>query len=293
VSIIFGHCHPSIGTLVQVRGLAENGLKIFPGSTWFLSYPPPTIEHMLPASLFAPLDLSAAVEESRRTQGAHGVVDLLVVTLTDRRLRSDAVIDEHLAALKSACRQTRRYREALPVLHRVAALNPDRRHEMAAEIAMVHAHLGEHSLAVSILETAIAQQRRLPAWKRSLAFCLVAEVVAYALHRPDLAGECAELGWSTATPAPKRTRATSRSGAAARTVKPATKAGEKPREVTPNELAAAAVPASVPTVGRRRAKGPVRQLSVLSAGDGPVFTDDIAPAEAARPLLTVVGGTAA
>jgi hypothetical protein len=246
---------------------------------------------MLPASLFAPADLHAAVEETRRTQGAHGVVDLLVVTLTDRRLRSDADIDEHLADLKSACRQTRRYREALPVLHRVAALNPDRRHEMAAEIAMVHAHLGEHGVAVAALETAMAQQRRLPAWKRSLAFSLVAEVVAFALRRPELAAECAELGRSSTTPAPRKARTNTRSGVSTRTVKPAATTA-----LTPNELALTGVPAAVATVGRRRAKGPVRQLSVLSGADEMALTADTsAPtlAESTRPRFTVVGGTAA
>ena len=59
---------------------------------------------MLPPSLFAPLDLHDAVEEVRRTQGAHGVVDLLVVTLTDRRVRKASDIDEHLETLKAACR---------------------------------------------------------------------------------------------------------------------------------------------------------------------------------------------
>jgi hypothetical protein len=159
---------------------------------------------MLPASLFAPVDLHEAIDDVRRTQGAHGVVDLLVVTLTDRGVRSDADIDEHLDTLKAACRQTRRYREAIPVLNRVAVLNPDRKHEIAAEVALVHSHLGERAKALSLLESACAQQHRLPASRRSLAFCLIAEVVATVLHQPGLAQECAALGRSTAAPVRRR-----------------------------------------------------------------------------------------
>ncbi len=140
---------------------------------------------MLPGSLFAPLDLYDAIEDARRTDGPRGVVDLLVAALTDSRLRSDSEIDEHLDALKSACRQTRRYRDAIPVFHRIAVLNPDRKHEVAAELALVHSHLGERAKAVSLLESAYAQQRRLPAWRRSLAFCLVAELAATVLRQAD------------------------------------------------------------------------------------------------------------
>jgi hypothetical protein len=163
---------------------------------------------MLPASLFAPLDLRDAVEEVRRSQGAHGVVDLLVLTLTDRRVRSDADIDEHLETLKSACRVTRRWAEAIPVLERIAALNPDRRHEIAAEVAMLHLHRGEQGKALSLLESAVAQQRRLPAWKRSLPFSVAAEVVAMLLRAPVLAQECASLAESTATARPARAQRT-------------------------------------------------------------------------------------
>jgi hypothetical protein len=159
---------------------------------------------MLPAPLFAPLDLPAAIEAARRTQGAHGVVDLLVSALTDRRVRSDAEIDEHLDTLKAACRATRRWAEMIPVLERIAALNPQRRHEVAAEVALVHVQLGQHGKALSLLESALAQQRRLPAWRRSLAFSVVAEVVAQLLHAPTLAQECAALAESTATPRPAR-----------------------------------------------------------------------------------------
>lgn len=171
-----------------------------------MSDPPCTIEHMLPASLFAPLDLHDAVEEARRTQGAHGVVDLLVLTLTDRRVRSDADIDEHLEALKAACRVTRRWAEAIPVLERIAALNPDRRHEVAAEVALIHVQLGERGKALSLLESAVAQQRRLPAWKRSREFAASAEVVALLLRAPSVAQECAALAESTAAQRPARTQ---------------------------------------------------------------------------------------
>src|SRR5262245_62091017 len=111
---------------------------------------------MLPGSLFAPLDLHDAIEDARRADGPRGVVDILVAALTDRRVRSDLDIDEHLHLPKSACRQTRRYRDAIPVFHRIAVLNPDRKHEVAAELALVHSHLGERPKAVSLLETAVA-----------------------------------------------------------------------------------------------------------------------------------------
>src|SRR5690606_20877758 len=58
--------------------------------------------------------------------------------------------------------------------------------------------------ALSLLESALAQQRRLPAWRRSLAFSVVAEVVAQLLHAPVLAQECAALAESTATARPAR-----------------------------------------------------------------------------------------
>jgi hypothetical protein len=159
---------------------------------------------MLPGSLFAPLDLYDAIEDARRTEGPRGVVDLLVAALTDRRLRSDSDIDKHIDTLKSACRQTGRYRDAIPVIHRIAVLNPDRKHEVAAELALVHSHLGERAKAVSLLESAYAQQRRLPAWRRSLAFCLVAEVAATVLREPTLAQDCAALGRSTVAPIRRR-----------------------------------------------------------------------------------------
>ncbi len=161
---------------------------------------------MLPASLFVPADLNDAVEEVRRTQGASGVVDLLVTTLTDRRVRSDAEIDQHLDSLKAACRASRRYRETIPVLQRIAVLNPGRKHEVAAEVALVHSHLGEHGKALTLLESAVAQQHRLPAWRRSLAFSLVAELVATLLRQPLLAQECAALGQSTTAPRPARAK---------------------------------------------------------------------------------------
>ena len=159
---------------------------------------------MLPGSLFAPLDLHDTIEEVRRTDGSRGVVDLLVAALTDRRVCSDSDIDQHLELLKSACRQTCRYRDAIPVFHRIAVINPERKHEVAAELALVHSHLGERAKAVSLLQSAYAQQRRLPARRRSLSFCLMAEVAAMVLHVPTLAQDCAALGRSTAAPVRRR-----------------------------------------------------------------------------------------
>ena len=160
---------------------------------------------MLPSPLPL-LDLHDAIDDVRRTDGSRGVVDLLVAALTDRRVRSDTEIDEHLGTLKSACRQARRYRDAIPVFHRIAVLNPDRKHEVAAELALVHSHLGERAKAVSLLEAAFAQQRRLPAWRRSLAFCLVAELAAMVLRLPAMAQDCAALGRSTVAPVRRRAR---------------------------------------------------------------------------------------
>jgi hypothetical protein len=206
------------------------------------------------ATQFAPAGIQSTIEETRHAEDANCVVDLIVATMTSRRLGSDADIDENLAELKGACRQTRRYREALPVLHRIAALNPNRRHEMAAEIALVHWHLGERNLAVATLANAVAQQRNLLAWKRSLAFFLVAEIAATVMGRSDLAAVCLQLGRSTVTPAPRRARA-------------ATAAHTAPKAVSSNEPTAADSPIAEVRVGRRRAKGPVRTLSVLTSAN--------------------------
>jgi hypothetical protein len=160
---------------------------------------------MLPNALFSPLDLHDAIEEAERVSGAAGVVDLLTSALTDPRVRDDSDIDDYLPALKSACRQTRRYREAVPVLRRIAALNPARRHEVAAELAVVHGHLREPTQGVALLESALSAQRRLPVRRRSLAFFVVAEVAAVVLGRPALARAIAAAGHN-ALPAPSRTR---------------------------------------------------------------------------------------
>jgi hypothetical protein len=154
---------------------------------------------------------------------------------------------------------------------------------MAAEIALVHWHLGEPSLAVAMLETAVAQQQSLPAWKRSLAFSLVAEVAATVVGRSDLAAVCAQLGRSSATPAPRRSRA-------ATTTRTAAKA------VTPEEPAVTGSPTAGASVGRRRAKGPVRQLSVLTSANQSNLAEvgtEIRVAKSTRSRLAYVGGAAA
>jgi hypothetical protein len=267
---------------VQASGLAEIGPKISFLGSLAGSWTRHQNRHMLLASHLAPAGLQSTIEETRHAEDAHCVVDAIVATImSSRRQGSDADIDENLAALKDACRQTRRYREALPVLHRVAALNPNRRHEMTAEIALVHWHLGERTMAVATLTTAVAQQRNLPAWKRSLAFSLVAEIAAMVFGRSDLAAVCAHLGRSIVTPAPRRAPATT-----GRTV---------PKAVTPQATAADST--AEPGVGRRRAKGPVRQLSVLSSAANQYNLADlgtearVATSTHSRPA--VLGGTAA
>jgi hypothetical protein len=246
---------------------------------------------MLPASLSELPDLDVAIEETRRAQGAHGVVDLLVAALTDRRMRRDVDVEAQLGLLKSVCRQTRRYREIVPVLRRVAALNPERRHEMAVETALVHAHVGEIDRAAAVLTSAVAQQRSLLPWKRSLSFAVAAELAAITLGRTELAAECAELGRSSATPAPGRSRPATRRVLAA--TRPAVAAaGSAVAAMTPNTLAAAAAPARAPSLRRGRAKGPIRQLSVLGASAGGV--GGVAGADGPSKLLRlVVAGTAA
>jgi hypothetical protein len=158
---------------------------------------------MLPNALFSPLDLHDAIEEAERVSGAAGVVDLLTSALTDPRVRDDSDIDDYLPALKSACRQTRRYREAIPVLRRIAALNPARRHEVNAELAAVHGHLREPTQGVALLESSLSAQRRLPVRRRSLAFFVVAEVAAVVLGRPALARAIAAAGHNVLPPAPR------------------------------------------------------------------------------------------
>jgi hypothetical protein len=146
-----------------------------------------------------PVDrLDLAVAEAARAQGSRAVVDVLIAALTGAAVSSDALIDRHLDRLKSACRQTRRYREAIPVIKRIAELNPTRRHEVAAELAMVHAHLGEHATGVSLLQRALAAQRRLAPHRRSQSFWVAAEIAARVLGEPALAREVAELGRATA-----------------------------------------------------------------------------------------------
>jgi hypothetical protein len=196
----------------------------------FLSDPDLTIEHMLlsspdaaasPLDLFHPFDLSdllsgdvrpfdprdplglhASVHDTRRRCGARSVVDVLVAALTRRTVRSDAEIDPYLDELKSACRQTRRFRDAIPVFQRIATLNPSRRHEVAAELAVVHAHLGETAKGIALLETAHRGQRRLAARRRSFEFCLIGEVAATVLRQPELAREIADLGRTIALARP-------------------------------------------------------------------------------------------
>jgi hypothetical protein len=157
-----------------------------------------------PIDLTDPLGLRDALAEATRSSGARGVVDLLAMVLTGRRVRSDSDIDAYLDRLKSACRQTRRHRELVPVLRRIVQLNPGRRHEVAAEIAVVHAHLREVATGVSVLEMAYRAQRRIGARRRSLEFCVLGEVAAIVLGRPDLAHEIAGLARVTAN---ARTRA--------------------------------------------------------------------------------------
>jgi hypothetical protein len=272
---------------------------------------------MLPPSLFAPLDLQAAVEAVRHTQGAHGVVDLLVVTLTDRRVRSDAEIDAHLDTLKAACRQTRRYRDAIPVIERIATLDPNRKHEVAAELAVVHAHLGERAKAASLLEAALTAQLRLPAWRRSLAFSIIAEVAALLLHKPELAQECAALGRSTAVAPPARAR---RATAPAHTARRKAQAAEQPAlPVATNETVGAAATRrrsglagpvlsvepgfagaetglTMPAARTERSATPRRRTGlarpVLSAQ--PTLGDlETGPAAPSRPILTLITGSAA
>jgi hypothetical protein len=149
---------------------------------------------MLPDALFKPLDLQHVIEDVERLDGAHGVVDLLVAALTDRRIKRDSGIDAHLDVLKLACRQTRRYKEIIPVLRRIAVLNPARRPEVAAELALVHGHLKERAKGIAMLEAAFAEQLRLPARRRSAGFCVVAEIAAAVLGKPALAREIAAMG---------------------------------------------------------------------------------------------------
>jgi hypothetical protein len=126
------------------------------------------------------------------------VVDLLVAVLTGPLVTADHQIDRYLERLKSACRQTRRYRDAIPVIKRISALNPTRRHEVAAELAIVHAHLSEHAAGATLLESALAAQRRLAPHRRSSSFFVAAEIAARVLGEAALAREIVECARSTA-----------------------------------------------------------------------------------------------
>jgi hypothetical protein len=133
------------------------------------------------------------IERVARSAGARGVVDLLVGALTDPRVRDDAQLSPHLERLKSACRQTRRYADAVAVFERVAVLNPRRAPEMAVEIALAHAHLGQRPEAVIRLRRAVAAFRALPVGRRDDRFLPVAETAAMVLREPELAREIVAL----------------------------------------------------------------------------------------------------
>lgn len=125
------------------------------------------------------------------------MVDLLVSVLTDPRISDDTQIARYLDVLKAACRQTGRYRDAMPVFDRISELNPARRHEMMAECALAHAHCRERSAGTAILRTAIAEQRHLPSSQRDAAFHVVAELAALALQQPEMARRAASLRKTT------------------------------------------------------------------------------------------------
>lgn len=149
---------------------------------------------MLPDALFTPLDLHDVIADAERAHGPSGVVDLLAAALTDPRVRCDSDIDRYLDPLKAACRQTRRHGELIPVLRRVAELNPFRRHEVSAELALVHAHLKETGRGLALLTSAYAEQRALPIRERSTSFCVVAEIAAAVLGQPELGRDIAAMG---------------------------------------------------------------------------------------------------
>ena len=238
---------------------------------------------MLPNALFSPLDLHDAIEEAERVSGAAGVVDLLTSALTDPRVRDDSDIDDYLPALKSACRQTRRYREAIPVLRRIAALNPARRHEVNAELAVVHGHLREPTPGVALLESSLSAQRRLPVRRRSLAFFVVAEVAAVVLGRPALARAIAAAGHNVLPPAPRT-----------RVPVPA----RKPAMVEESATVGARGEESAAVVARGRASTRVGARGVVSAAVEPdpdadeAALFDLVP-HRGRPTLVLVKDTAA
>ena len=244
---------------------------------------------MLPNALFSPLDLHDAIEEAERVSGAAGVVDLLTSALTDLRVRDDSDIDDYLPALKSACRQTRRYREAIPVLRRIAALNPARRHEVNAELAVVHGHLREPTPGVALLESSLSAQRRLPVRRRSLAFFVVAEVAAVVLGRPALARAIAAAGHNVLPPAPR-----TRVPVAARTPAPVGKRATVEESAT----VGARGEESAAVVARGRASTRVGARGVVSAVVEPdpdadeAALFDLVP-HRGRPTLVLVKDTAA
>jgi hypothetical protein len=149
---------------------------------------------MLLSETLSPLDLYDLIDDTERLHGARGVVDLLVEVLIGPRVRDDADIDEYLPTLKSACRQSRRYRDIIPVLQRIAELNPTRRHEVAAHLAVVHGHLKEPMQGIALLKRAVAAHGRLRKAERSQQFFAVAEIAAAVLGQPALAHEVATAG---------------------------------------------------------------------------------------------------
>jgi hypothetical protein len=144
-----------------------------------------------------PVDLGVAIEDAARVRGSRGVVDLLVGVFTGSSVTSDDQIDRHLDRLRAACRQTGRIREIIPVIKRIAVLNPARAHEVAAELAIVHAHLGDRDKGVALLASAFAAQRRLAPQRRSAAFGIAGEIAARVLGELEMSREIVALARST------------------------------------------------------------------------------------------------
>ncbi|MDT5024356.1 MAG: hypothetical protein QOE61_782, partial [Micromonosporaceae bacterium] len=138
---------------------------------------------MLSDALFHPLDLDAALENADED----AVIDILVAALTDRRARGDKAVVEYVGVLLERCQEAGRERDAIDSLQVIAGLEPAIAGTLAAEVALLHADLGERAAALEVLRRQYAVERSLLPADKDLDFYASAALTADGLGDADLA----------------------------------------------------------------------------------------------------------
>jgi hypothetical protein len=138
---------------------------------------------MLSDALFHPLDLDAALENADED----AAIDILVAALTDRRARGDQAVVEYVGVLLERCQEAGRERDAIDSLQVIAGLEPAIAGTLAAEVALLHADLGEGAAALEVLRRQYDVQRSLLAADKDLDFYASAALTADGLGDADLA----------------------------------------------------------------------------------------------------------